>query len=79
MSPEDRKITTDHLQGAGALANKFGPIILIESESNPAISITCAAILLSTFCAAAEMTLHDSMGIFMEVHKQTMRMAGEKK
>ena len=75
MSPKDRQESIEKLVEGGILANKFGPLIIEESKDEPAVSVICAAILFSTFCAAAEMTLHDAMGIFMEVHKQTARMA----
>jgi hypothetical protein len=33
--------------------------------------------MLSTFCAAAGMSMHDAVGLFMSVHKQTEAMSGE--
>jgi hypothetical protein len=52
-------------------------LIIKKAENNGGCSATAAAIMLSSFASAMGMTLHDAMGLFMSVHKQTMAMERE--
>jgi hypothetical protein len=73
MTPEEeRKEGVETLYRAVHIANKFGPLIIEDSDGKGGTAATTAAIMLSTFTCAMGMTLHDAMGLFMAVHKQTM-------
>ena len=78
MTPEERERSLDVLKKAVIIANRHGQQVLDDSNNSAAVSATAAAIMLSTFCAAAEMSMHDAVGLFMSVHKQTEAMAGDK-
>jgi len=78
MTPEEeRKEGVETLYRAVHIANKFGPLIVEDADGKGATSATAAAIMLSTFTCAMGMTLHDAMGLFMSVHKQTMMFERE--
>lgn len=79
MTPEERDRSLAVLKKAVVIANRHGREILDECDNSAGVSATAAAIMLSTFCAAADMSMHDAMGLFMSVHKQTEAMAGDKK
>ena len=78
MTPEEREKSLAVLKKAVIIANRHGQQVLNECDNSAAVSATAAAIMLSTFCAAAEMSMHDAVGLFMSVHKQTEAMAGSK-
>jgi hypothetical protein len=77
MTPEEREKSIAVLQKAVIIANRQGKQMLSECNNSAAVSATAAAIMLSTFCAAAGMSMHDAVGLFMSVHKQTEAMTGE--
>lgn len=78
MTPEERERSLDVLKKAVIIANRHGQQVLDECGNSAAVAATSAAIMLSTFCAAAGMSMHDAVGLFMSVHKQTEAMAGSK-
>ena len=77
MTEEEREQCLSVLSDAAKIANKFGPLILDDADNIGGTAATSAAILLSSFCSAMGMTLHDTMGLLMSVHKQTMNMERE--
>lgn len=77
MTPEEREKSIAVLKQAVIIANRHGQQVLIECNNSAAVSATAAAIMLSTFCAAAGMSMHDAVGLFMSIHKQTEAMTGE--
>jgi hypothetical protein len=77
MTPEEREKSIAVLKRAVIIANRHGKQVLTECNNSAAVSATSAAIMLSTFCAAAGMSMHDAVGLFMSVHKQTEAMSGE--
>lgn len=78
MTPEQRDRSLVVLKRAVAIANRHGQQVINECDNSAAVAATAAAIMLSTFCAAAEMSMHDAVGLFMSVHKQTEAMAGDR-
>ena len=78
MTPEEKAASLEVLKKAIVLANKYGHQLMDECDGNAAVCATAAAIMLSTFCSAADMSMHDAMGLFMSVHKQTEAMTGGK-
>lgn len=78
MTPEERNRSLAVLKKAVVIANRHGQEVLNECDNSAAVAATAAAIMLSTFCAAADMSMHDAVGLFMSVHKQTEAMAGGK-
>jgi hypothetical protein len=77
MTEEERNRGVETLYRAVQIANKFGPLIVEDADKLGGTAATAAAIMLSTFTSAMGMTLHDAMGLFMSVHKQTMAMERE--
>jgi hypothetical protein len=77
MTEEERKEAQEILYRAVQIANKFGPLIIDDADNSGGTAATSAAIMLSSFTSAMGMTLHDAMGLFMSVHKQTMAMERE--
>jgi len=78
MTPEERDRSLVVLKRAVVIANRHGQQVINECDNSAAVAATAAAIMLSTFCAAAEMSMHDAVGLFMSVHKQTEAMAGDR-
>jgi hypothetical protein len=74
MTEEERKEAEEILYRSIQIANKFGPLILDDADNIGGTAATAAAIMLSSFTSAMGMSLHDAMGLFMSVHKQTMAM-----
>ena len=78
LTPEERQKSLDVLKKAVVIANNHGQQILDESDSVASVAATSAAIMMSTFCSAAGMSLHDTMGLLMSVHKHTELMVKER-
>ena len=77
MTDDEHKEAMEILQRSVHIANKFGPLILDDADNMGGTAATAAAIMLSSFSSAMGMSLHDTMGLFMSVHKQTMAMERE--
>jgi hypothetical protein len=77
MTDDERKEGMEILYRSVHIANKFGPLILDDADNDGGTAATSAAILLSSYCAAMGLSLHDTMGLLMSVHKQTMAMDRE--
>jgi hypothetical protein len=77
MTENERSKSIDILFDAVRISNKFGPLIVKEADNTGGTAATAAAILLSSFTSAMGMSLHDAVGLFMSVHKQTMAMERE--
>jgi hypothetical protein len=77
MTEEERKQCLDVLSDAAKIANKIGPQIVGLADGRGATAVTAAAILMSAYAQSMGMTLHDAMGLFMLVHKQTITMERE--
>lgn len=72
MTPEEREQSLERLSEAIIISNKFGPMILKDSDHIGGTAATAAAIMLSQYCSAMGMSLHDAVGFFMAIYKQTM-------
>ena len=77
MTEEEQKEAQEILYRSIRIANKFGPLIIDDSGKSGVTSATSVAIMLSSFTSAMGMSLHDAMGLFMSVHKQTIAMERE--
>lgn len=77
MTPEEREKTIAVLQRASVIANRHGKQIIDECGNSASVACTSAAIMLSTFAEAANMSMHDVMGLLMVVHKQTKSFSKE--
>jgi hypothetical protein len=74
MTPEERERSTEILVDAIRISNKFGPMILDNADNIGGTAATSVAIMFSQYCTAMGMSMHDAVGLFMAVHKQTMAM-----
>jgi hypothetical protein len=77
MTEEERKHCLDVLSDAAKIANKVGPQIVGLADNRGATAVTTAAILMSAYAQTMGMTMHDAVGLFMLVHKQTIAMERE--
>jgi hypothetical protein len=77
MTDDERKEAEEILYRSVHIANGYGPLILRDADNIGGTAATAAAIMLSSFCAAMGMTLHETVGLLMAVHKQTMAMERE--
>jgi hypothetical protein len=77
MTDDERKEAEDILYRSVKIANKFGPLILEDANGSGGTAATAAAIMLSSFCSAMGMSLHDTLALLHSVHKQTMAMERE--
>lgn len=73
ITPEDREDAKRLLVNAAMIAQRHGLEVAEEAES-PRQALVAMAIMFSSMGSAAGCSLHDLMGVLMEVHKQTMRM-----
>lgn len=74
MTPEERERSNEILVDAVRIANKFGPVILDDADNIGGTAATSVAIMFSQYCAAMDMSMHDTVGLLMAVHKQTMAL-----
>lgn len=72
MTPEERDRNTELLVDAIRISNKYGPLILDDADHIGGTAATSVAIMMSQYCSAMGMTMHDTVGLLMAVHKQTM-------
>jgi len=77
MTEEEREKSIAVLKKAIEIANRHGMQIMDECNDSASVSAVSAAIMLSTFCSAAGMSMHDAMGLFVATHKQTEAMVKE--
>jgi hypothetical protein len=77
MTEEEREQCLSVLSDAAKIANKVGPQIVGLADGRGATAVTTAAILMSAYAQSMGMTLHDAIGLFMLVHKQTIAMERE--
>jgi hypothetical protein len=78
VTPEENQKSRDILKRAVVIASKHGNQVLDECNGSASVAATASAIMLSTFCSAAGMSMHEAMDLFMSVHKQTERMVKER-
>jgi hypothetical protein len=78
MTPEERQESIEVLRKSIGLANKHGQTLLDDSDGVVAVASTSAAIIFSSFCSAAGMSMHEAVDLFMSVHKQTAIMVKER-
>lgn len=74
MTEEERKEALFALREATRLAAKYGDQLVKESDANARVTMTAGAIMFSTFCRAAGLGMHQSIDLFMAIHKQTTEM-----
>jgi hypothetical protein len=77
MTPEERDKNAIMLIQAIEISNKFGPLILDDADNIGGTAATSVAIMMSQYCGAMGMSMHDTVGLLMAVHKQTMAMERE--
>jgi hypothetical protein len=77
MTPDEHDKNTEMLIRAIEISNKFGPLILDDADNIGGTAATSVAIMMSQYCDAMGMSMHDTVGLLMAVHKQTMAMERE--
>ena len=77
MTPEERDHSAEILIDAIRISNKFGPLILDDADNIGGTAATSVAIMMSQYCGAMGMSMHDTVSLLMAVHKQTMAMERE--
>ena len=74
LDDEEREDAMRMLQGASLLAQKYGPMIHDESEG-PRQAITAMAIMMTSLSLACGVSMHNLMGVVMEVYRKTHEIA----
>lgn len=74
MTPEEREVALDILTRSVQLANKYGPLILDDADNFGQVAVTSSAIIFVQYCLKLEMSLHDTVGYLMTVHRQTIAL-----
>jgi hypothetical protein len=77
MNEEERSESLKILVRAVQISNKFGPLILDDADNIGGTAAATASILLSQYSTAMGMSLHDTVSLFMAVHKQVQNMERE--
>ena len=77
LTPEQHEEATRILMRATEVAKRHGVAMIVESDMNPRQAIASACIILSTYAVGENMTMHEIMGLLMEIHKQTLAMHKE--
>ena len=70
MTPEEKNELVEVANAAITVANKFGPLVIEETDGDIPTTLSAAALLLAGFCVQANMPMHDSVGLFMSAYKQ---------
>jgi hypothetical protein len=78
MSEQERIEGAKLFRMSIGLANKHGQTLLDDADQIGGVAATAAAIMLSSYCSALGMTLHEAVDLFMSIHKQTMIMIKER-
>lgn len=78
MTPEEKGRALLVLKEAAEIAERHGTEIVNECNQKTGVCMASAAIMFSTFCASADMSMHDAVGLFMSIHKQTQSMIKER-
>ena len=55
---------------ATTVANKYGPIIIDESNNHGTVAITSASLMLVAFARAMDMSIHDCVSLVMQMYKK---------
>lgn len=76
MSPEE-KIMLDIYHDSIDVANKFGPLIIEETDGFIPVTTTATALMLANFCIRSEISLHDAVDLLMSSYKQTLALQEE--
>jgi hypothetical protein len=74
VTPEERQVALDILARSVQLANKYGPLILDDSDNFGQVAVTSSAIIFVQYCSRMGMSLHDTVGYLMTVHKQVVAL-----
>jgi hypothetical protein len=69
VTPKEKQIATNVLNGAVTVANKYGPKIIAETGGSIPVSTMAAALLMAGFCVNGGVSMFDAVNILMSAHK----------
>ena len=70
MTPQEKQLSTEILNDAIRIANKFGPQIIIETRGSIPVSTMAAALLMAGFSVNGNVPMFDAVNILMSAYKQ---------
>ena len=59
------------------LSNVYGPLIIEEVDGMANTATTTAAVLLSSFCVSANISMHEAVDLLMTSYKEVLRLRNE--
>ena len=62
---------------ATTVANKYGPIIIDESDNYGSVAVTSASLMLVSFARAMDMSIHDCVSLVMQMYKRIEKQERE--
>jgi len=62
---------------ATTVANKYGPIIIDESDNYGSVAVTSASLMLVAFARAMDMSIHDCVSLVMQMYKKIEKQERE--
>ena len=62
---------------ATTVANKYGPIIIDESDNYGSVAVTSASLMLVSFARAMDMSIHDCVSLVMQMYKKIEKQERE--
>lgn len=76
MTPEEKE-ALEVFSNAAAVANKFGPMIIKETDGDIQVTITAASLLMAGFCVQADISMHSSIEALMASYKEAKEQKEE--
>jgi len=70
VTPEEREEALEVFNSAIAVANKFGPLIIQETDGHIPVTTAAASLLMAGFCIQAEISMHNAVDMLMSAYKQ---------
>ena len=77
MTPEEKKEALEIFFSASAVANKFGPMIIEETDGDIRVTVSAASLLMAGFCVQADLSLHSAVEILMASYKEAKEQREE--
>jgi hypothetical protein len=62
---------------ATTVANKYGPIIIDESNNRGSVAVTSASLMLVAVARAMDMSIHDCVSLVMQMYKKIEKQERE--
>ena len=78
MTPEEKVLATKTLNQAIGVANKFGPLIIQETDGDIPVTTMASSLLMAGFCVKADVPMFDAVNLLMSAYKQAKEDSEER-